>query len=284
MVGGNFFYSAKPLGVIEGIDFGYTGEVRKVEAEQISKRLDQGDVVLLTTLGYSASGQVRPRGLSPRLQWVDVGLDIRSSAASHTAHALCLSARQVFNVVSEQLAAETAAALCASKLIFITGGQTLVDTRTKNVIQSMRVRGGTVKQHGGVVWGLMSSSCVQLKDAKNLLSHHCITLYPATVTDECRIEGKPILSEIRASAGNHLISMLRYYHQQQEPEHISDTSEPHMLTLFGCGVLVRFCRYSVQALSKGVRRAHLVAPGNGRLLQVRHTRSHTSQPRSATHF
>lgn len=61
-------------------------------------------------------------------------------------------------MVSEQLAAETAAALCASKLIFITGGQTLVDTRTKNVIQSMRVRGGPVKQHGGVVWGLMRSS------------------------------------------------------------------------------------------------------------------------------
>lgn len=118
--------------------------------------------------------------------------------------------------------------------------------------------------------------CVQLKDAKNLLSHHCITLYPATVTDECRIEGKPILSEIRASAGNHLISMLRY-HQQQ---HTSDTSVPHMLTLFGCWF--RFCRYSVQALSKGVRRAHLVAPGNGRLLQVRPTTPHTSQPRSAT--
>jgi hypothetical protein len=50
---------------------------------------------------------------------------------------------------------------------------------------------------------------LQLKDAKNLLSHHCIAIYPATVTDECRIEGKPILSEIRASAGNHLISMLR---------------------------------------------------------------------------
>lgn len=35
---------------------------------------------------------------------------------------------------------------------------------------------------------------------------------------------------------------------------------------------VRYCRYSVQALSKGVRRAHLVAPGNGRLLQEIFTR------------
>ncbi|KAM3569922.1 hypothetical protein VYU27_008000, partial [Nannochloropsis oceanica] len=57
VVGGNFFYSAKPFGVIDGIDFGYTGEVRKIETENIIKRLNQGDVVLLSTLGYSASGQ-----------------------------------------------------------------------------------------------------------------------------------------------------------------------------------------------------------------------------------
>jgi len=43
-------------------------------------------------------------------------------------------------VVSEHLASETAAALQANKLIFITEGQTLVDTRTGHVIQSMRVR------------------------------------------------------------------------------------------------------------------------------------------------
>jgi hypothetical protein len=82
----------------------YTGEVRKIETENIMKRLEQGDVVLLTTLGYSASGQT-------------------------------------FNVVSEHLASETAAALQANKLLFITEGQTLVDTRTGHVIQSMRVGG-----------------------------------------------------------------------------------------------------------------------------------------------
>jgi acetylglutamate kinase len=27
VVGGNMFYSAKPFGVIEGVDFGFTGEV-----------------------------------------------------------------------------------------------------------------------------------------------------------------------------------------------------------------------------------------------------------------
>jgi acetylglutamate kinase len=54
---------------------------------------------------------------------------------------------QVFNVVSEQLASEAAAALSASKLIFITAGQTLVDSRTHTVIQSMRVRDITCRDH-----------------------------------------------------------------------------------------------------------------------------------------
>jgi amino-acid N-acetyltransferase len=47
VVSGNFFYSAKPLGVIEGVDFGYTGEVRKIETDNIVKRLDQGYVLFL---------------------------------------------------------------------------------------------------------------------------------------------------------------------------------------------------------------------------------------------
>lgn len=182
VVGGNMFYSAKPFGVIEGVDFGFTGEVRKVETEQLLRRLDQGDVVLLTTLGYSASGQV-------------------------------------FNVVSEHLASECASALSASKLIFITEGQTLVDTRSNSVIQSMRLR-----------------------DAKALLGHHNVTLYPTSVAEECLVGGVPVLSEQRASANSHKASILR------------------------------FCRYSVQALLKGVRRAHLVPPGNGRLLQELYTR------------
>lgn len=48
---------------------------------------------------------------------------------------------QTFNVVSEHLATEAAAALQANKLIFITEGQTLVDTRTGHVIQVRLVTG-----------------------------------------------------------------------------------------------------------------------------------------------
>lgn len=58
VVSGNFFYSAKPLGVRDGVDFKLTGEVRRIEVEQIKKRLEAGDVVMLTSVGYSPSGEV----------------------------------------------------------------------------------------------------------------------------------------------------------------------------------------------------------------------------------
>ncbi|SEI79721.1 amino-acid N-acetyltransferase [Allopseudospirillum japonicum] len=49
---------AKPLGVREGIDFQYSGEVRRVETQAISAYLDQGAMVILPPLGYSATGEV----------------------------------------------------------------------------------------------------------------------------------------------------------------------------------------------------------------------------------
>ena len=67
----------------------FTGEVRRIEVENFLKRLEQGDVVLLTSLGYSSSGDI-------------------------------------FNVPSEALAAECAAQLGASKVIFLTEGQVIL--------------------------------------------------------------------------------------------------------------------------------------------------------------
>jgi amino-acid N-acetyltransferase len=52
------FVTAKPLGVREGIDYGLTGEVRRIDAEAIRQRLDDGDVVVLSPLGYSPTGEI----------------------------------------------------------------------------------------------------------------------------------------------------------------------------------------------------------------------------------
>ncbi len=53
---GNFVI-AKPLGVRDGVDLQHTGEVRKVDALSIQRRLDDGELVLLSPLGYSPTGE-----------------------------------------------------------------------------------------------------------------------------------------------------------------------------------------------------------------------------------
>ena len=78
---GNFI-TAKPIGVLDGVDFMHTGEVRRVDAAAIQKRLDDNELVLLSPLGYSPTGEV-------------------------------------FNLVLEDVAASTASALKAEKLIFL---------------------------------------------------------------------------------------------------------------------------------------------------------------------
>lgn len=51
------FVTAKPLGVRDGVDLQHTGEVRKVDAIGIQKRLDDNELVLLSPLGYSPTGE-----------------------------------------------------------------------------------------------------------------------------------------------------------------------------------------------------------------------------------
>jgi amino-acid N-acetyltransferase len=76
------FVTARPRGVVDGVDMLYTGEVRKVNADAINTRLDDGELVLLSPLGYSPTGEI-------------------------------------FNLTLEDVAAETAIALGAEKLVFL---------------------------------------------------------------------------------------------------------------------------------------------------------------------
>jgi len=76
------FVTAQPLGVRDGIDLLHTGEVRKIDAEAIRRRLDQNDIVLLSPIGYSPTGEV-------------------------------------FNLTLEDVATQAAIALGADKLIFL---------------------------------------------------------------------------------------------------------------------------------------------------------------------
>jgi amino-acid N-acetyltransferase len=51
------FVTARPMGVRDGVDLQHTGEVRRVDAVAIQKRLDDNELVLLSPLGYSPTGE-----------------------------------------------------------------------------------------------------------------------------------------------------------------------------------------------------------------------------------
>ena len=96
------FVTAKPVGVVGGVDFGHTGEVRKIDAEGIRRRLDDHEVVLLSPLGFSPTGDV-------------------------------------FNCTVEDVATSTAIALGADKLIFLTETAGALDARGR-LISEMTVK------------------------------------------------------------------------------------------------------------------------------------------------
>lgn len=52
------FVTAKPIGVLDGVDLQHTGEVRKIDVAAIRDRLNYGELVLLSPLGFSLTGEV----------------------------------------------------------------------------------------------------------------------------------------------------------------------------------------------------------------------------------
>lgn len=52
------FVTAMPIGIVDGVDYLYTGEVRRVDGEAMKARLASGAVVLVSNLGYSPTGEV----------------------------------------------------------------------------------------------------------------------------------------------------------------------------------------------------------------------------------
>ncbi len=55
--GGNLV-TAKPYGIRDGIDFQHTGEVRRIDTQAIQTRFEHGDIVLLSPIGYSPTGEI----------------------------------------------------------------------------------------------------------------------------------------------------------------------------------------------------------------------------------
>jgi amino-acid N-acetyltransferase len=66
---GNYI-AAKPVGVVGGVDYQFTGAVRKVDGAAIARRLEAGEVALVPHVGYSPTGEVF------NLAWEDVACSV----------------------------------------------------------------------------------------------------------------------------------------------------------------------------------------------------------------
>jgi len=90
LASGNFV-TARPVGVFDGVDLCYTGEIRRIDHRAIKQTLDLNAIVLLSTIGYSPTGEM-------------------------------------FNLPVEQVAAKAAIALGADKLILMGRDQGITDS------------------------------------------------------------------------------------------------------------------------------------------------------------
>ncbi len=52
------FVTARPIGVVDGVDYHHTGEVRRIDRKGINRQLDERSIVLLSPLGYSPTGEI----------------------------------------------------------------------------------------------------------------------------------------------------------------------------------------------------------------------------------
>jgi amino-acid N-acetyltransferase len=94
---GNYI-TAKPIGVRSGIDFLYSGSVRRVDIDSIRASLDSGDVVVVPPIGYSPTGEC-------------------------------------FNLNAHEVATAVASSLGAGKLIFLLEGRSVIDRKGRLVRQ-----------------------------------------------------------------------------------------------------------------------------------------------------
>lgn len=139
---GNFI-TAKPIGVLDGVDLQHTGEVRKVDVAAIRDRLNFGELVLLSPLGFSATGEI-------------------------------------FNVALENIAEAVAVALGAEKLIYLMDGTGVTNSRRHlqrelTPLQAQRLlgkRGATLDGDASLYLPCAVRACQQGVKRAHLISRH----------------------------------------------------------------------------------------------------------------
>lgn len=137
VVSGNFV-TARPLGVVDGVDFQFTGAVRRIDTAGIMGALEQQAIVLLSPLGFSPTGEV-------------------------------------FNLSSDELATAAAISVGADKLIMLDKHQGLLDSAGA-LVRQCTVEGAKtlpmIDEQQQLVRDAACRACEQGVDRAHLISYH----------------------------------------------------------------------------------------------------------------
>jgi amino-acid N-acetyltransferase len=112
VISGNFV-TARPLGVIDGVDLELTGQTRKIAHEAIQPVLNAGGLVLLSPLGFSPTGEI-------------------------------------FNLTMEDVAVAAATALRADKLIFISETRLMTNAAGEEIRELTSAQANALIQSGEI--------------------------------------------------------------------------------------------------------------------------------------
>ena len=59
------YVMAKPAGIVDGVDYQFTGEIRGIDVKAIRSKLERDEIVLIPPLGYSITGEAFNLGAAP---------------------------------------------------------------------------------------------------------------------------------------------------------------------------------------------------------------------------
>ena len=107
------YVMARPVGIVEGIDYQFTGEIRSIDRDAIQSKLDRDEIVLIPPLGYSITGEA-------------------------------------FNLSAINLATELSIELKADKLIYLMEGECLQDKDGNFISQLVHSEVQTLIEKGNI--------------------------------------------------------------------------------------------------------------------------------------
>lgn len=134
------YVMARPVGVLDGIDFGHTGRIRRIDAEGISRLLEPGHIVLLPPMGYSPTGDA-------------------------------------FNLSYEEVGSQVAVALQAEKLIVFVADRGVLDADGALIRElttrqaSERLASGVVSGHDASLLKAASDACIRGVRRAHIISY-----------------------------------------------------------------------------------------------------------------